>query len=85
MDELPTDQTRFPPGIPLPAAGNLTRSHRPLSSLVQKLIAQADKEEQLLKLLAEAVSRGNRDDVFLLATQLTKTFLTDSKHRPQPK
>ncbi len=48
--------------------------------LVHKLIAVAEAEEQLLDLLADAVERGNHDDVFLLASQLTKIFPPELNH-----
>jgi hypothetical protein len=53
--------------------------------LVARLIAEAEAEQKLLVLLADAVKRSNRDDVFLIATQLTKTFLAVSGHQQKEK
>jgi hypothetical protein len=44
--------------------------HPALSGIVRRLIEVAEAQEQLLALLADAVKRGDRDEVFRTASAL---------------
>jgi hypothetical protein len=43
----------------------------PLESMINMLIAQAQRDEELIKKMGEAVRREDKERVFVLACQLT--------------